>query len=163
MSEVIDEDELNLHAITRLGNGDLLIVCEQGRLLLSSDDGRTWKKLRSPVTATVFGAAAIGSSGALICGLRGQAWISDAVRSGSWKAIDTGTANALYGCTAFGRDRAALVGAEGTVLLADFASRAARRLKSPAGGAWSTVAAGKSGLVLGGERGLHLISPVPGK
>ena len=160
---VIDEDELNLHAITRLGNGDLLIVGEQGRVLLSSDGGRNWKKLKSPVTATLFGAAAIGSSGALICGLRGQAWISDAARSGGWKSIDTGTANALYGCAAIGRDRAALVGAEGTVLLADLGKRSARRLKSPAAGAWSTVAVGKSGLVLGGERGLHLISPVPGR
>lgn len=160
---VIDDDELNLHAITRLGNGDLLIVGEQGRLVLSTDGGVHWKKLRSPATATLFGAAAVGSSGALVCGLRGQAWLSEAPRDGGWKPIDTGTTNALYGCGRIDRARAALVGADGTVLMADLASRRARRLKSPAAGAWSAVAPGKAGLVLGGERGLHLISPVPAR
>ena len=160
---VIDEDELNLYAITRLGNGDLLIVGEQGRLVLSTDGGQTWKKLRSPARATLFGASALGSSGVMICGLRGQAWTSDAARNGGWKAIDTGTAQALYACSGFGRDRAVLAGAEGTVLLADLDTRSARRLKSPAGGAWSTVAVAKTGVVLGGERGLHLLAPAPAR
>lgn len=160
---VIDDDELNLHAIVQLGNGDLLIVGEQGRLLLSTDAGRSWKKLHSPVEATLFGASAYGRSGALVCGLRGQAWVSDSARDGGWRAIRTGTSHSLHACAVFGPDRALLAGAEGTLLLADPGRRDSRRVKAPAGGAWSAVAVGATGLVLAGERGLHAISPVPGR
>ncbi|WP_293367528.1 YCF48-related protein [Nevskia sp.] len=162
-SPVVDEDELNLYAIARLGNGDLLITGEQGRLLLSNDDGQTWKRYRSPVNATLFGAAAIGARGALICGLRGNAYVSADVRSGGWKAIDTGSTAAFYGCAGIGDDRALLVGADGIILLADLAARRVRRLKSPAGGAWSALVPRKSGVVLAGERGLHLLGPVVGR
>lgn len=160
---VIDDDELNLHAIARLGNGDLLITGEQGRLLLSSDEGRTWKRLRSPVNATLFGAAAIGRRGALICGLRGNALISADVRSGGWKAIETGTSAAVHGCTGVDGGRALLVGADGTILVAALARRSVQRLKSPVGGAWSAVAVGEAGVVLGGERGLHAIGRLPSR
>lgn len=159
----IDDDELNLYALARLGNGDLLIVGEQGRLLLSTDAGNSWSKLASPVESTLFGASAFGSSGALICGLRGEAWVSDAARIGRWRSIETGTRHALHACAAFGTDRAFLVGAEGTVLLADPVRRSGRRVKSPAGGVWSSVAVGAAGPVLAGERGLHAIRTVPGR
>lgn len=156
---VVDEDELNLHAIVRLGNDDLLIVGEQGRLLLSTDAGRSWSKQVSLMEATVFAAAAYGSSGALICGLRGQAWLSKAVRDGGWQAIATGSGQALHACAVFGRSQALLAGADGTVLLADLAKRQAQRLKSPAAGTWSAIAVGdgSGAAVLAGERGLHLL------
>lgn len=160
---VVDDEELNLYAIVRLGNGDLLIVGEQGRLLLSTDAGRSWSKLRSPAEATLFGAAAYGDGGALICGLRGQAWVSDAARSGGWQAIATGTVHALHACTVFGGHRAVLAGGEGTVLLADLIRRDSKRIKSPVGGAWSAVAVAASGWILAGERGLQMINRVPGR
>lgn len=159
----VDDDELNLYAIVRLGNGDLLIVGEQGRLLLSTDAGTSWSKLASPVESTLFGASAFGTSCALICGLRGEAWVSDAARIGRWRSIDTGTRHALHACVAIGNDRAFLVGAEGMVLLADPVRRSGRRVKSPAAGVWSSVAVGAAGPVLAGERGLHAIRTVPGR
>ncbi|MBA4283919.1 MAG: hypothetical protein C0434_00100 [Xanthomonadaceae bacterium] len=160
---VIDDEELNLHAVVRLGNGDLLIVGEQGRLLLSTDVGRSWTKLRSPVESTLFGASAYGRGGALICGLQGQAWVSGAVRDGGWRPIKTGTRHAFHACTVSGRDRALLAGAQGIVLLADPVRRDSKRLKAPAGGAWSAMAIGTTALVLAGERGVHAISLVPGR
>lgn len=157
----IDADELNLQSLTRLGNGDLLITGEQGRLLLSSDRGLSWSQLATPLEVTVFGAAAIGASGALICGLRGQAWISGNPRLGGWQRIATGTQAGLYGCAATDATHAALVGLDGTILIADCERLRVRRYQSPSPLSWSAVARWRSGLVLAGEAGLYLLGPVP--
>lgn len=155
---VVADDELTLHAITRLGNGDLLLVGERGRVIRSTDGGRTWKRWRAPDSLTLFGAAAVGPRGVLICGLRGTAWLREDLDRGDWQPIATGTAQALYGCAVTGRDTATLVGAAGTVLRVDLAGRRSQPLRGAAGGDGSAVVAGPDGLIVVGERGVQRIA-----
>lgn len=152
--------EPNLHSLTRLGNGDLLLTGERGLLLLSTDQGRSWTKLNSPVGVTVFGAAAWSASGVLICGLRGQAWVSRRPRVGGWHRIDTGTQAGLYGCAAIDPGHAAMVGHDGTILVADLARREVRGYRSPSPSTWSAVARWQANLVLAGQAGLRALGPV---
>lgn len=157
---VTDGDELSLYSLTRLANGDLLITGELGRLLLSTDEGRSWSKLNSPLSATVFAAAAFGPGGVVICGQRGLVWVSRRPRNGGWNPIDTGTRSGLQGCSAIEGDRAALVGQDGAILIADPAALTVTRFRSPSPRAWSAVVRWQTGLVVAGESGLKMLGPV---
>lgn len=68
------EDQPNLYKLIRLGDGSLLLAGERGFLARSTDRGASWQRLRSPYTGSYFGALAIGERGALVFGLRGNAF-----------------------------------------------------------------------------------------
>jgi photosystem II stability/assembly factor-like uncharacterized protein len=68
------EESPNLYNLIPLGDGSLLMAGERGFMALSTDKGASWKRLKSPYTGSYFGALAVGSSGALIFGLRGNAF-----------------------------------------------------------------------------------------
>ncbi len=154
---VLRGDELHLYSIARLGNGDLFVSGEQGLLAVSGDAGATWTKVTSPYEATLFGIVPSGAKGALICGLRGNAFVSEDVRAGKWKTIETGTKASLFGCASIDEGHAAMVGLSGTILLADLAAGTAKPLKSPVESAYSGVVKWQSGLVLTGEQGMQQI------
>jgi len=67
-------DSPNLYNLLALGDGSLLLAGERGFLARSTDKGATWVQLKSPYTGSYFGALAVGNSGALIFGLRGNAF-----------------------------------------------------------------------------------------
>ncbi|TJY56667.1 hypothetical protein E4T66_19085 [Sinimarinibacterium sp. CAU 1509] len=68
------EDGPNLYNLITLGDGSLLLAGERGFLALSGDRGETWQRLKSPYTGSFFGALPINPSGAVIFGLRGNAF-----------------------------------------------------------------------------------------
>ncbi len=68
------EDGPNLYNLVTLGDGSLLLAGERGFLARSSDRGETWQRLKSPYTGSFFGALPIDQSGAVIFGLRGNAF-----------------------------------------------------------------------------------------
>ena len=154
----IELEEPTLHALARLANGHLLVVGERGQIFRSSDAGASWKRLRPPDHLTLFGVAAWGPRGALLCGLRGRAWLREDLERGDWRAVDTGTAQSLYGCTTDGAGRAALVGARGTLLDVDPARRRARPLRGAGGGDLSAVLATAGGWLVAGEGGVRQIA-----
>ena len=151
-------DELHLYSIARLGNGSLFVSGEQGLLAVSVDGGSHWKKVASPYEATLFGIVPHGNKGAVICGLRGNAFVADDASSGKWKQIATGTKASFFGCSAIDDRRVALVGLSGTVLVADLATATTSALKSPVESAYSGVVKWGSSLVLTGEQGMQQIS-----
>jgi photosystem II stability/assembly factor-like uncharacterized protein len=152
-------DELHLYSIRKLGNGDLLVAGEQGTLGLSSDGGKTWSKLKSPYEGTFFGAVPVGEKGALLCGLRGNAFITNDVHADKWQKIDTTAPTSLFGCEAVNAGTVAMVGLNGIIQLVDTATGKARDLKSPGDTPYSDVVPFKGGLVLVGESGIqHLDS-----
>ncbi|GAC1628173.1 MAG: YCF48-related protein [Nevskia sp.] len=151
-------DELHLYSIAKLGNGSLFVSGEQGMLAVSTDGGLHWKKVTSPYEATLFGIVPHGDKGAVICGLRGNAFVADDVGSGPWKRIETGTKASFFGCAAIDDSHVALVGLSGTVLVADLGTATTVRLKSPVESAFSGVVKWGSGLVLTGEQGIQQIS-----
>lgn len=67
-------DTPNLYNLVQLGDGSLLLAGERGFLARSTDRGEHWTRLKSPYTGSYFGVLAIGSSGALVFGLRGNAF-----------------------------------------------------------------------------------------
>ncbi|WP_293372869.1 YCF48-related protein [Nevskia sp.] len=68
------EDQPNLYNLVKLGNGMLLLTGERGLIARSSDDGATWAQLKSPYTGSYFGTVAAGEAGAVVFGLRGNAF-----------------------------------------------------------------------------------------
>lgn len=155
---VIADDELTLHAITRLGSGDLLIAGERGRIVRSRDGGRTWKRYRSPDRLTLFGVSPWGGRGALICGLRGRAWWRADLDRGDWTRIDTGSSAALYGCHSDRRAGALLVGADGVQFEVDVDTGKARPRAGSARGDLSAAAGTASGWVVVGEGGVAVLA-----
>ena len=67
-------DTPNLYNLVKLGNGTLLIAGERGFLARSGDQGATWTQLKSPYTGSFFGTLPWGDAGALVFGLRGNAF-----------------------------------------------------------------------------------------
>lgn len=165
-------DETHLNDIIKLGNGDLLIAGEQGMLGLSSDHGATWTKLTSPYEASLFGALPFGEKGALIYGLRGNAYINADVRSKNWTKIDTKTVDSFFGGTVTADGKLILVGLSGTILVIDPANNDARTVKirkdetTPGGRhitdvVTSTLSAAipyKEGVLVAGDEGIQTLS-----
>jgi len=152
-------DELHLYSIRKLNNGDLFVAGEQGLLGLSTDGGKTWSKQKSPYEGTFFGAVPVGAKGALLCGLRGNAYLTSDVRGGKWQKVDTTASTSLFGCEAVDASTVAMVGLNGIIQIVDTATGKARNLKSPGDTPYSDVVPFKGGLVLVGESGIqHLDS-----
>ena len=151
-------DEMHLNAIARLGNGDLFIAGEQGLLLLSGDGGASWKKQNTPYEGSFFGVLPRGDKGALIFGLRGNIYLSDDVRAGSWRKIESGTVASMFGGTATAEGGEVLVGLNGVVLKIT-AGGAVQQLRAPAGTPLSAaIVDPRAGLIAVGESGVQRIA-----
>ena len=156
-AEAITGDGLHLFSIKKLGNGSLFVTGEQGTLGLSTDGGNTWKKLTSPYEATLFNSVPFGDKSALICGLRGNAFIAQDVAAGNWKKVDTKTQASLFGCASIDDHTAAMVGLNGTILVTDLGAGTVRSIPSPVDSSYSSVARFGAALVVVGEGGIHSV------
>lgn len=148
-------EELHFNAITRLGNGDLFIAGESGMLGVSSD-GEKWQRLSSPYDSSLFGALPVGNKGALIFGLRGNAYLTQDVRGGKWAKLETRSVASMFGGTALPSGELAMVGLNGVVLITD-ASGKVRALQSATGTPLSTAIAHQGGLLAVGESGVQTL------
>ncbi|MBV6823598.1 YCF48-related protein [Pseudomonas sp. PD9R] len=86
-SRIDNPNGLHLYSIERVG-GDLFIAGEQGTLLRSSDEGKTFEPLTSPYEGTTFGLQATNSNSIVAFGLRGKAFESKN-RGDTWQPLDT--------------------------------------------------------------------------
>lgn len=158
-SPVIKDAGLHMYSISKLGNGDLFIAGEQGLLLDSTDGGKTWSKLKSPYEGTFFGAVPVGDKGVLVCGLRGNAYLSRDARGGKWDKLATTAQTSLFGCRKVDDKSVAMVGLNGIIQLVDLGSGKVSNVRSPGDTPYSDVVPFKGGLVLVGESGIqHLDS-----
>lgn len=113
----VTEDERHLNALTKLGDGSLMVIGEAGLVGLSNDAGDTWMRLKSPYESSLFCVIAAGDRGALIGGLRGNVFYSADVQTGGWSKIETKTDQSLFGMVALPRGEVAMVGLNATLLL----------------------------------------------
>ena len=150
------EEELHFNAITRLANGDLLIAGESGMLGLSSDEGKTWKRMTSPYDSSLFGALPVGEKGALIFGLRGNAYLIADARAGKWTKVETNSVASMFGGAALPNGELAMVGLNGVILVADAAGKV-RTLQTPTGTPLSSAIAHEGGLLAVGESGVQSV------
>ncbi len=106
----------HLNAIVQAAPGKLLIVGEEGTILVSGDAGRTWSPVASPYKGSLFGAVVAADGAVVAFGLRGHIFRStDAGHS--WSAIDNASDATLMGATLLPDGAIVLAGAAGTVLV----------------------------------------------
>lgn len=157
----IRADELHFNSIVKLNDGSLFIAGEQGMLGHSADGGATWRKLASPYDASLFGALPVGDKGALIYGLRGNAYLSTDVAAGNWTRIETGTVASFFGGAVLGSGQLALVGLNGSLVLVGADGSNVHPVKI--GDLSSTLSAALpfgSSLIVAGEQGVREVANV---
>ncbi|WP_257225625.1 YCF48-related protein [Pseudomonas sp. ICMP22404] len=86
-SRIENPNGLHLYSIEWVGT-DLFIAGEQGTLLRSSDEGKTFESLASPYEGTTFGLQSTNAGSILAFGLRGKAFESKD-RGDTWQRLDT--------------------------------------------------------------------------
>ena len=172
-------DEFHLNDIIRLTDGRLMIVGEYGLLAVAEDIDSEWRRLQPPYSSSLFGALPLDGGGALIYGLRGNAFISrnlmlvpdidpdfDPVlgtggvklSGAGWEPVVTETSNSFFGGVALEAGGFALVGLNGQVvrLDSDGTLRDARRTESESPLAGAQLGPDRD-LLLVGEGGIEHI------
>ena len=114
---VIAGEERHMNALAKLGNGNILVIGEAGLIGLSADQGATWTKIASPYESSLFCVLPAGDGGAIIGGLRGNAFFASDVAAANWSKIDTGTDQSLFGMAALPGGKVAMVGLNATLLV----------------------------------------------
>jgi len=87
-AEAIRIDELHLNGISKLANGTLLVVGEQGTIGISGDNGANWEKVTSPYEGSLYGSLPVGESGAMIYGLRGNVFTATTLAASAVAPVD---------------------------------------------------------------------------
>jgi len=164
----IRADELHFNGAAKLNNGSVLAVGEQGMLGLSSDGGTTWTKLTSPYDGSYYGALPLGDAGAVVFGLRGNAYKTNDVQNGPWTQINTDTVASFFGGSALPNGGVALVGLAGAVVTLDAADKPTklrvkvrgkdalgRELDKDVTGSFSAATPFAGGLLVVGEQGVQ--------
>ena len=152
----IRADEVHFNALTRLGNGDLFIAGESGMLAVSGDQGKTWTKLASPYDSSYFGALPVGDKGALVFGLRGNAYLAQDVRANKWTRLETHSVASMFGGTVLPSGELAMVGLNGVIFIAKPTGEV-RSLQTPTGTPLSAAIPMNGGLMAVGESGVQLL------
>lgn len=154
----IRAEEWHFNAVIQLGNGNLLLVGETGGIATSTDGGVTWVQQESPYEGSYFGALPIGESGAVIFGLRGNAYISPDPVRGGWTRIETGTVQGLLGGTLLPNGDFLIVGNNGTILRGAPTTGLVQTIRDPVGKGLATAKALSSGdLLVLGEAGVRIL------
>lgn len=157
-SPAILKDGLHLYAIRKLGDGRLMVAGEQGMIGISADGGASWTRLDSGYKGTFFGAAPVGASGVLVCGLRGNAYYSANVGSAPWQRIDTGNNTSMYGCAAEANGKVVMAGSNGNIERVDTSTLRIEKLPSPVDTPLSAVLPWQDHLIVAGEAGVHAVA-----
>jgi photosystem II stability/assembly factor-like uncharacterized protein len=154
----IRAEEWHFNAITRLGNGNLLLVGETGGIATSTDNGVTWVQQESPYEGSYFGALPIGESGAVIFGLRGNAFISADAVKGGWTELQTGTVQGLLGGTVLPNGDFVLAGNSATLLRGSPTTNLIQPVPGAHGEGLATALAMSNGdLLVLGENGTYVL------
>ena len=146
MESPLTEEGLHFNAVSRLGDGSLLIVGEQGMLARSTDEGRTWMRLASPYGSSLFAVVSEGEQGAVVGGLRGNVYRIDDVTAGSWTRVDLGRVESVFGMARLSDGSVGLVGLNASLQIVSADGEVVRE-------AWS-IANAKPGVELGSLSGL---------
>ena len=168
-------DEWHFTGIARLNDGALLISGEAGGMAMSRDDGDSWVQLESPYEGSYFGVLPWGEAGALLFGLRGNVYMTNALPAldaveevegaaadadmemptAEWQRIETGTVQSFMGGSALPTGGAVLVGVNGVVLTLDPAGNATL-IKNPVTLGYSAVISmGGKDILVAGEGGTY--------
>lgn len=153
-------DEVHFNALVKLNDGSLFIAGEAGMLALSSDQGKTWSKLKGPYDSSLFGALPLGDKGAVIFGLRGNVYMTQEVgakKGATWTKLDTHSVASMFGGATLPSGELAMVGLNGVILIAGV-DGSVHTLQTPSGTPLSAAVPSASGLLAVGESGVQIIN-----
>ena len=177
----------HFNAVTALGDGSLLVTGEKGLLMRSTDKGATWAMLDSPYTGSFFGVQALGPSGVVAFGLRGNIYVAndvtkcptiktegydpysretvkDAAKLAAlgWRTVPTPTTESLFG-GAHGDAGSVLVGVNGTVVKLDAGATQATTPIPPDGDTLADVTFRNGNWLAVGRRGARALGTLASK
>ncbi|HWU67436.1 MAG TPA: YCF48-related protein [Stenotrophobium sp.] len=150
-------DKLHLNGITRLADGQLLVVGENSLAGVSAD-GLHWQRLTLPYDGSLFGALPWGDHGAIAYGLRGNIFMTADVHGGQWQPIEVATTNSFFGGFKLPSGEAVIVGGDSRVVRIDTSGKSHVMPSNPDKvGQSGSLAAGifyKDKLLMVGESGV---------
>lgn len=150
--KIIPEDR-HFNAIVKVADHHLLILGEEGTILVSSDDGAQWTKVPSPYKGSLFGAVVAADGSVVGFGLRGRIYRS-ADGGQTWTQVDDATAATLMGGSRLPDGALVLTGAAGTALVSRDNGRSFVPLATGTTRAWSKAVLGApNATMLLGEAG----------
>ncbi len=106
----------HLNAMTKAGDGSLLLVGEKGLLARSTDNGATWEQLPEIYPGSFFGTLSLPSNTLLVFGMRGNAFYSKDFGK-SWTKSGIPEAVSLFGGAVTPQGQPVLVGDNNIVLV----------------------------------------------
>lgn len=109
-------DRLHLNAIAQVTGGAVFIVGESGEIHLSTDEGQSWERLKSPYTGSLFNVMGTGAvNEVLVMGLRGSLFRSENLGK-TWERVKSGVDSTLNGGANTNDGKVVIVGNSGVVL-----------------------------------------------
>ena len=146
----------HLNAITKLGDGTLVIVGELGTVLRSADAGMTWQPVASPYDGTLFGVRAVGDTEVVGFGMRGKIVRSN--DSGvSFTEVASPVLTSLFGSALSTNGQLLLVGQSGEVLSSRDGGLTFSQSKVEGSPMLTSVIETPTGALAFGEQGAHPI------
>lgn len=149
-------ERLHLNTVLGLGNGDLLVAGEGGRLHRSHDGGQTWQPTQHLTAASLYQLTRLADGRLLALGFGGTL-LSSADAGASWESIPLPVRSGLYGATQLDDGRL-LLGGQGGSLLASHDGRQFKAWRSGSRAALLGIAPlGGERLALVGSEGLRVL------
>lgn len=160
--KILPEDK-HLNAIVRVTAGGaasrLLILGEEGTILVSANEGRDWTKVASPYRGSLFGGVVAADGSVVAFGLRGRIMRSTDAGD-SWTLVDDRANATLMGGSRLPDGTIAIAGGAGTLLLSRDDGRSFTPADTASARAFSTAIAGRPDTAMifgeGGARELTL-------
>lgn len=151
-------DDKHLNAFVRLAGGRLIILGEEGTILLSPDEGKTWSAVPSPYKGSLFGGIVADDGSVIAFGLRGRIFRStDAGKT--WKSVDNASVATLMGGSKLPDGALVIVGAGGTVLVSRDNGQSFVPLATGSTKAFSKAVVGSANsVILFGETGARQVA-----
>ena len=152
----------HLNAMTKAGDGALVLVGERGMIARSTDNGASWEPQDSGYTGSFYGVLTVPPNALLAYGMRGNAFRSED-NGKTWSKVETPTTLSLYGAVSTLRRELMLVGENSVVLVSKDAGKSFKLGSIGAQQRLASALALDSGeLLTAGENGIALRDPYKG-
>ena len=154
---ILDKEiEGHLHAITRLGDGALLVVGAGGTVYTSVDEGVNWQWDDDfPYEGSMFTALPFGEKGILVAGVRGHVFIKRDWQESDWQLLPPVTDRTLFSAAMRSNGEVLLGGAGGQLLTTVGGISRLEVLPSRANGMIADFLFTEQTLLIAGEHGVQ--------
>jgi len=151
------QEDYHLNQIFRSKSGALFVAAEFGLVYRSTDDGKTFRALRTPYEGSFWGGLSLPDGAILVYGMRGNAYRSSN-DGASWAKVETNTQASIGGGVVLSDDVVVLTGLQGFVGYSDNLGKSFTAVTREGRLGYSAVTAGPSGqIAIFGDDGVVLM------